>query len=579
MDGDPPDKRGGSPGPSPKTGTNDSATLVTKRRPDPGKVDSASEPMEFEGRTSGAVHVAAAASSPENDSGEQTDETMEFEGRTSGVAPGAAAASSPENEISESADRPNPLSQAFESDSQEELEKESKKLFYSAAVPAKGSEVTPRATTSVKASVSAPGLSQGPVIPAKKDDLPLVKLFGERHAARMLLVLWPAPEHKKEFKRCSGCDLDPVRYYQDLEFRDSYQDFMRRTVPSPEHRDRLRKRALEIARKSKAGRAFHVEQRSKFEAKLKSGSSPTTSRGQSASKRGREVSISPLTGRLNPHRQGPREKTPRLPAVSPPRETTQQSKGQHESVNQVSPSSSSFSEPRASGPVLGGDSDDDVIPGSVDEDHPDVDSFTTDAMRDALPRTAAEVVQKVSYPHALFVYEGQEERKLMAKSAWNILAVKIQDAALEAMMEGVTLSVADMRFHYGKGCILCEDEETAIHVKGLVSALTVAEATFRAWARGDVGEWTELTLRLPPSMPASKIAAVKIMKACAIRNNWPKDLYRIRDFKAAPGSTRDSILRFGARSELVDVIKASRGALKVGCSTIHVHYKGQLLIE
>ena len=92
---------------------------------------------------------------------------------------------------------------------------------------------------------------------------------------------------------------------------------------------------------------------------------------------------------------------------------------------------------------------------------PEVDSFTTDAIRDTLPRTAAEVVQEVSYPHALFVYEGQEERKTIARSTWAILAVKIQVVSLEAMAEGITLSVADMRFHFGKGCILCEDEETA----------------------------------------------------------------------------------------------------------------------
>lgn len=488
---------------------------------------------------------------------------------------------------------------AIETDTTESMDEEAHKLFYSLEMnkqtqatksstgrPTVISNVTKRAeqkessasesTDVIMTSVS--GSSLPPPTPrveaARRGDLPRRGRFTPSHAERMLLTLWPSPEHKAEFKRCTGCDLDPARYFADLEFRDSYLNFLSARHPRAEVRTFLRKRAQILANKSAVGKAFLATQKREFDQKHGRRGEESASHRTPSMKRTREPSISPASGSQAPHRQGPQGKTSR-PSTSPS-SSGSLTPTRRPVTDRPSPPPITPTPTPPSTEVNEEEEMDDDAAGTVDEDAPRVSHFTAD-MRDALPQTAAEVVKGVEYPHALFVYEGREERRRMSKKTWDLLAVKIQDATLDAILAGHNLQVAGLRVHYGRGCVLCENRETAMKMKELVGGLKVAETTFRAWAKDEVGEWSECTLRLPPSMPASKIAAVKIMQVCALMNRWPQDSYRIRDFKPAPGSTKDSILRFGANTQLVEVIRASKGAVKIGCSKVNVHHKGQLL--
>jgi hypothetical protein len=68
-------------------------------------------------------------------------------------------------------------------------------------------------------------------------------------------------------------------------------------------------------------------------------------------------------------------------------------------------------------------------------------------------------------------------------------------------------------------------------MKEVIDGITVAEYSFRAWAKGETGEYTPLTIRIPAAMTRKTFTAGKIMQAACLLNKLPENSHTIRDCK------------------------------------------------
>ncbi len=217
---------------------------------------------------------------------------------------------------------------------------------------------------------------------------------------------------------------------------------------------------------------------------------------------------------------------------------------------------------------------DDII---ADEDgEPSLDDFADD-MRAALPTYAqnAKGEKRKDYPFILYVHYGSDERKTMPRETWNILFEKVQVVCLDRAFKDdmVSPKIEWSGFSKGVGVIAPVDMESQIAMQEIVSGIKVAEHSFRAWAKGERGRFTPLSILIPATMKKEVFSAGKIMQAAVLMNNLPEEKHIIRSCKEFSGRGKQRLLRIGAEEDLAKAIRDKNGVIYIAASKLEVFYQ------
>ena len=161
----------------------------------------------------------------------------------------------------------------------------------------------------------------------------------------------------------------------------------------------------------------------------------------------------------------------------------------------------------------------------------------------------------------------------MSRETWTVLLEKIQVATLDLALKGEGVRIEWTGYARGVGLIAPADAESRDKVKDLVASLKVADDPFRAWAKGEKGDWTPLSIRIPATMTKKVFTAGKIMTAACLLNKLPdKDSFHIRDCNEVKNS-KDRLLRISAKKDLVDALVQLDGIIYVAASKLRVYYQ------
>lgn len=165
----------------------------------------------------------------------------------------------------------------------------------------------------------------------------------------------------------------------------------------------------------------------------------------------------------------------------------------------------------------------------------------------------------------------------MDRETWTCFYEKLNVACMNLVFGGKEAPRVEWcGYSKGVGLIAPADKESRAIMKDIVSSIKVAEYTFRAWARGEKGEYYPLTIRLPSTMPRETYTAAKVMREAVLHNRLP-DKYIIRSCQAVAGGRRDRLLRVGVEGELFDALKRLEGTIYVAESKLEVYYHGARL--
>ncbi len=353
---------------------------------------------------------------------------------------------------------------------------------------------------------------------------------------RVILALWPTPELKKDVKDATGSDAEPGQVLDSTRFRDLWLTFDRMKKPSARMVTDLRKLAVEILSRKKG----HTRRSQKPAA-----SKEKVSDAKSIKRKARSISA---------------ERGATHSGSTPEAKSAK--------VNAPEVSSNPHSEPE----------DTDII---QDEDHePALEDFSKE-MKAALPTYAENAKgekQKKDYKYILYVHLGDDERRTMAKEVWSILFKKVQATCLELVFTGKPSPRVEWTgFSKGVGVIAPADEESRSIMKEIVATTKVAEDSFRAWAKGEKGKYTPLSILIPHTMKREVFTAGKIMQAATLMNQLPEKKFYIRSCTDVAGGGKERILRLGAEDDFVQTIKDKNGVIYVAASKLEVFYQGARL--
>ncbi len=357
---------------------------------------------------------------------------------------------------------------------------------------------------------------------------------------RISLALWPTAAIKKDLRDAAGQDPDPVKLLSSTRFRDLWTSFSKEPKPTSRMLVDLRKLVVEIMMvKGGRGRRTPNHQSSKL-----------TESNASSKRKNRSLSLE----RSSSPKATLQSKIPRIGATPP--------SGNKPSTSTPKPSLEGVEEEDA-----------DLV---VDEaSEPTLEEFAAD-VRDALPNYANVAEGKNSkpdYPYILYVHSGTEERRTMSRETWTVLLEKIQVATLDLALKGEGVRIEWTGYARGVGLIAPADAESRDKVKDLVASLKVADDPFRAWAKGEKGDWTPLSIRIPATMTKKVFTAGKIMTAACLLNKLPdKDSFHIRDCNEVKNS-KDRLLRISAKKDLVDALVQLDGIIYVAASKLRVYYQ------
>ncbi len=360
---------------------------------------------------------------------------------------------------------------------------------------------------------------------------------------RIVLALWPTPVIKKDLRDAAGQDPDPVRLLSSARFRDAWSSFSKESQPSSRMLVDLRKLVVEIM-SAKGGRARKAQNPPPSKSVEKVVTSKRKNRSLSL-----ERSTSPKAA-VQP-------KIPRIGHTPP--------SGHNPSTSTPKPSLEEVEE-----------EDENLVANEASE--PTLEEFAAD-VRDALPdfsKVVAGKADKPDFPYILYVHSGKEERRTMSRETWTVLLEKLQVATLNLVLNSNGEEGAKVEwtgYARGVGLVAPADEASRDTVKNLISGLQVADESFRAWAKGEKGEWTPLSLRIPATMAKKTFTAGKIMTAACLLNKLPgKDSFQIRDCQDVKNS-KDRLLRITAKKDLVDALIQRDGVIYVASSKLRVYFQ------
>ncbi len=356
---------------------------------------------------------------------------------------------------------------------------------------------------------------------------------------RVIRALWPTPELKKDVRDATGADPNPDRLLSSARFRDMWLDFDSSKNPSAKSVTAMRKLAVEIL-----GRKKGHTRRSQNQPKSESEGVRKSTKG--AKRKTRSVSTERGASRSG--------HTPEAKSAK------------------VTPHTST-----SSSTIMEQGEDSDVI---VDEDHePSLDDFAEE-MKAALPTYAqsAKGEKKKDYKYILYVHLGDEERRTMAKEVWTLLFEKVQASCLERVFAQKEVPKIEWSgYSKGVGVIAPSDEASRDIMKEIISNTKVAEHSFRAWAKGEKGKYTLLSILIPHTMKKEVFTAGKIMQAAIMMNQLPEGSHYIRNCKEVAGGGKQRILRLGAEDNLVQAFKDKNGVIYVAASKLEVYFQGARL--
>jgi hypothetical protein len=358
---------------------------------------------------------------------------------------------------------------------------------------------------------------------------------------RVAMALWPNADIKKDLRDAAGQDPDPAKLLASTRFRDLWTPFSKESQPSTKTVSALRKLVVDIMTpKSRSNRSSTTSTSKSIE---KSGNSKRKNRSLSLerstpSKDEEHKKKIPRTGDQPANLGSPKtSSTPTLPRM--PEEE---------------------------------DEDDDLV---IDESHEPSVLDLADDLRSALPDYAgAAQGSKTSTdsPYILYVHVGKEERRKMSRETWTVLLEKVHSATLDLALAGKGVRIDWNGFAKGVGLFAPADADSRAAMKEIIDGITVAEYSFRAWAKGETGEYTPLTIRIPAAMTRKTFTAGKIMQAACLLNKLPENSHTIRDCKDVKDS-KDRLLRITAKRDLVDAIIKLDGKLYVAATQLRVFYQ------
>jgi hypothetical protein len=358
---------------------------------------------------------------------------------------------------------------------------------------------------------------------------------------RVALALWPNADIKKDLRDAAGQDPDPVKLMASTRFRDMWSSFSKETHPSTKTVSALRKLAVDIMtprsgshrpNPASTSKSIEVKGNSKRKNRSLSLERSTPSKDEEHKKK------IPRTGDQPANLGSPKtSSTPTLPRM--PEEE---------------------------------DEDDDLV---IDESgEPSVLDLAED-LRSALPDysgVAQGSTPKTDFPYILYVHVGKEQRRKMSRETWTVLLEKVHSATLDLALAGKGVRIEWNGYAKGVGMFAPADAASRAAMKEVIDGITVAEHSFRAWAKGEMGEFTPLTIRIPAAMTRKTFTAGKIMQAACLLNKLPENSHTIRDCKDVKDS-KDRLLRITAKKDLVDAIISLDGTLYVAASKLRVYYQ------
>jgi len=128
----------------------------------------------------------------------------------------------------------------------------------------------------------------------------------------------------------------------------------------------------------------------------------------------------------------------------------------------------------------------------------------------------------------------------------------------------------------GKIVLYCKNRTTLDTVKTITLELTVRDNIFRAWEDGERADLSELTLKVPASMPGTDPQfehLEEVLRDVALIEQWPRDSFSYVGKKSVG---RNRIIRFTATKTLLRHINAQEevGVVFLGCERLLIYENG-----
>jgi len=364
---------------------------------------------------------------------------------------------------------------------------------------------------------------------------------------RLIRSLFATEELKTELKKATGVNLDVNRLLDSTRFRVRWREFDALPNPTTKVRSELRELARQILKKK-------VRRADKSSATDQEGESQMTD----YKKRGRadtsNLSTPPSIG-----------KTPyKIPRISqaqidnPPKEPEAKAEGENEGEDIK---------------------EDDVV--EDESAYPPISEFDAATEGASYAAKAKGQKEKRDCPYLLFIHQGKEDRKLMNKELWFLLLEKLQEKTITLTLEGKESPDVDWTgFARGVGVIAPADEQSKGMLKDIVGDIELDGKFFRAWAKGERGKFTPLTIQIPATMNANSLPSGKILVGLAIKNKLtqgPEHMV-VRSCTKIPHK-HSRTFRFAVSDEVLKQIYDLGGTIRLGVTQFTVYFKGNPLGE
>jgi len=191
----------------------------------------------------------------------------------------------------------------------------------------------------------------------------------------------------------------------------------------------------------------------------------------------------------------------------------------------------------------------------------------------------------VCQDHILTVYKSHTNKTSIPRQELGMFRERLNPLVFEAQIRQVEelrdtnqaferIVIDDYEWKEHTILLYCANRTSLEAVRGLVRSLKCGDDIYRAWEEGERGDWSELTILVPPSMPVTspQFADLKVMlDKVALIERWPIDTWQYVGEKQV-GTTQGRIIRFNASLLLIGHLELQEdvGVAKVGCEKLRI---------
>ncbi len=175
------------------------------------------------------------------------------------------------------------------------------------------------------------------------------------------------------------------------------------------------------------------------------------------------------------------------------------------------------------------------------------------------------------YPFLLYVYTGDEDRKVMSRKTWDLFLKEVNKSLVDMVLEKGKAPLSEWNaFKRGVGFFAIIDKDSQVMMKELIAGIKVAEYSFRGWAKGETGKYTPLTAVLPQQLDG--LHTGKVLQAVTTLNQLPEPTeeekhYVIRSCEARRGGA-GRFLRIGVSKDWLETLESKEFRVFVGLTVV-----------